>query len=62
MCNEIEGSHDKIISAIVPSYTGKKYHSFVAVGMSLVLRTRNNTGGNKLVVFISMLCTMVILI
>ena len=29
MCNEIEGSYDKII--IVPSYTRKKYHSFVAI-------------------------------
>ena len=28
-CNEIEGSYDKI--TIVPSYNGKKYHSFVAV-------------------------------
>ena len=29
-CNEIEGLYDKIIIAIVPSYTGKN-HSFVAV-------------------------------
>ena len=32
-CNEIEGSYDKIIITIVPSYTGKKHHSFVAVGI-----------------------------
>ena len=35
MCNEIEGSYDKIIITIVPSYTGKKYmyHSFAPVGI-----------------------------
>ena len=33
MRNEIKGSYDKIIITIVPSYTGKKYHSFVAVGI-----------------------------
>ena len=32
-CYEIENSYDKIIITIVPSYTGKKYHSFVAVGI-----------------------------
>ena len=32
-CNEIEDSCDKIIITIVPSYTEKKYHSFVAVGI-----------------------------
>ena len=32
-CNEIEGSYNKIIITIVPSYTRKKYHSFVAVGI-----------------------------
>ena len=32
---EIEGSYDKIIITIVPGYTGKKYHSFVAVGIAL---------------------------
>ena len=32
-CNEIKGSHDKISITIAPSYTGKKYHSFVAVGI-----------------------------
>ena len=31
---EIEGSYDKIIITIVPSYIGeKKYHSFVVVGI-----------------------------
>ena len=33
VCNEIKGSYDKIIITIVPSYTGEKYHSFVAVGI-----------------------------
>ena len=33
-CNEIEGSYDKIIITIVPSYTGKKYHPFVAIGIA----------------------------
>ena len=31
--NEIEGSYDKIFITIVPSYTRKKYHSFVAIGI-----------------------------
>jgi len=31
-CNEIEGSYNKIIT-IAPSYTGIKFHSFVAVGI-----------------------------
>ena len=34
--NEIEGSYDKIIIIIVPSYTGRRYHSFVAVGIVTV--------------------------
>ena len=29
----IEGLYDEIIITIVPSYTGKKYHSFVAIGI-----------------------------
>ena len=33
MCNEIEGLYNKIIITIVPSCTGKKYHSFVAIGI-----------------------------
>ena len=45
MCNEIGGTYDKIIITIVPSYTGNDNHSFVAVGI------RNNTDGNKLVIF-----------
>ena len=32
-CNGIEGSYDKIIITIAPSYTWIKYHSFVAVGI-----------------------------
>ena len=51
MCNEIEGSHDKIIITIVPSYTKKKNHSLLLLALLLMLRTRNNTDGNKLVIF-----------
>ena len=35
---------------IVPSYTGKNYHSLL-LALLLVLHTRNNTAGNKLVIF-----------
>ena len=57
-CNEIEGSYDKIIT-IVPSYTRKKNHCFTGKNITcllplpllLVLHTRNNTDGNKLVIF-----------
>ena len=41
MCNKIEGSYDKIIITIVSSYTGKKNHSFVAVGV--VTHTARNS-------------------
>ena len=51
-CNEIEGSYDEIIIAIVTSYTEKKITRFVLpLIFLLVLRTRNNTDGNKLVIF-----------
>ena len=49
MCIEIEGSYDKIIITIVPSYARKKYHSFVAIGV----HTHNNTDSNKLMIFSS---------
>ena len=51
MCNEIEGSYDKIIITIVPSYTGKNITRLLLLALLLVLRTRNNTDGNKLVIF-----------
>jgi len=51
MCNEIEGSYDKIIITIVPSYTGKNIIRLWPLALLLVLRTRNNTDGNKLVIF-----------
>ena len=51
MCNEIEGSYDKIIITIVPSYTGKNITRSLPLALLLVLRTRNNTDGNKLVIF-----------
>ena len=50
-CNEIEGSYDKIIITIVPSYTGTNITSLLPLALLLVLRTRNNTDGNKLVIF-----------
>ena len=50
MCNEIEGLYDKIIITVVPiKLYRKKYHSFVAIIIGIV--TRNNTDGNKLVIF-----------
>ena len=51
MCNEIKGSYDKIIITIVPSYTGKNITRLLPLALLLVLCTRNNTDGNKLVIF-----------
>ena len=51
MCNEIKGSYDKIIITIVPSYTRKNITRFLPLALLLVLHTRNNTDGNKLVIF-----------
>ena len=48
-CNEIEGSYDKIIITIVPSYTEKNITRLLA--LLLVLHSCNNTDGNKLVIF-----------
>ena len=54
MCNEIEGSYDNIIIVtIVPSYTRKKHHSFVASGTVTRAAHSYNTDSNKLVVFSS---------
>ena len=50
-CNEIEGSYDKIIITIVPSYIGKNITRLLPLALLLVLRTRNNTDGNKFVIF-----------
>ena len=50
-CNEIEGSYNKIIITIVPSYTGKNITHLLLLALLLMLRTRNNTDGNKLVIF-----------
>ena len=49
--NEIEGSYNKIIITIVPSCTGKNITRLLPLALLLVLRTRNNTDGNKLVIF-----------
>ena len=48
MCNEIEGSENKII---VPSSTGGNITHLLPSVLLLVLRTYNNTDGNKLVIF-----------
>ena len=50
-CNEIEGSYDKIIITIVPSYTGKNITRLLLLALLLVLCTHSNTDGNKLVIF-----------
>ena len=50
-CNEIEGSYDKIIITILPSYTRKNITRLLPLALLLVLRTCNNTDGNKLVIF-----------
>ena len=42
-CNEIEGSYDKIIITIVPSYTWKNITRLLPLALLLMLRTRNNT-------------------
>ena len=42
---------DKIIITIVPSYTGKNITRLLPLALLLVLRTRNNTDGHKLVIF-----------
>ena len=36
---------------MVPSYTGKNITSLLRLALLLVLHTRNNTDGNKLVIF-----------
>ena len=48
MCNEIEGSYDKIIITIVPSYIEKKYYLFVAVG---IVTYAAYSQGNTLMIF-----------
>ena len=50
-CNEIEGLYDKIIITIAPSYTGINITRLLPLALLLVLHTRNNTDGNKLVIF-----------
>ena len=62
-CNEAKGSYVEIIITIVPSYTGKKYHSLSLPTAKIFSRTRNNTDSNKLVIFSgTAFFTMVILI
>ena len=52
MCNEIEGSYDKIIIIIVPSYTRKiSLVNLLPLALLHVLHTHNNTDSNKLVIF-----------
>ena len=45
------GSYDKIVITIVPSYAEKNITSLFPLALLLVLHTRNNTDGNKLVIF-----------
>ena len=49
--NEIKGSHDKIIITIVPRYTRKNITCLLPLELFLLLRTCNNTDGNKLDIF-----------
>ena len=51
MCNEIEGSYDKIIITIAPSYTEKNITRLLPLALLLVLHTHNNTDSNKLMTF-----------
>ena len=50
-CNEIEGSYDKIIITIIPSYTGKIITRLLPLALLFVLHIHNNTDSNKLVIF-----------
>ena len=59
-CNEIEGSYDKIIITIAPSYTGKNITHLLPLALLLVLHTRNNTDGNKLMTFF--VCMIIIIV
>ena len=47
MCSEIEGLYDQ------PSYTGKNITCLLPLAFLLVLRTRNNTDSNKIMIFSS---------
>ena len=49
-CNESEGSYDEIIITIVASYTGKNITCLLLLALLLMLRTRNNSDGNKLMI------------
>ena len=48
MCNENEGSYDK---TIITTTTQKNITRLLPLALLLVLRTRNKTDGNKLVIF-----------
>ena len=48
----MEGTYEKIIITIVPSYTGKKKSTrLLPLALLLVLHTHNNSDSNKLVIF-----------
>jgi len=49
--NEIDGSYDKMIITIAPSYTRINITRLLPLALLLMIRTRNNTAGNKLVIF-----------
>ena len=51
MCNKIKHWYDKIVITIVPSYTRRNITRLLALELLPVLRTHNNTEGNKLMIF-----------
>ena len=51
MCNEIKGTYDKMVLTIVPSY--KNITRLLPLALLLMLHSRNNTDGNKLMIFSS---------
>ena len=57
-----EGTYDKTIITIVPSYTKKTSLILLPLALLLVLHTHNNTDGNKLVIFPVQLCIESIII
>ena len=45
LCLNVQGSYDKVIITIVPSYTGKNITCLLPLALLLMLRTRNKTDG-----------------
>ena len=54
MCNKMKGFHNKIIITIVPSLPGNKNVThLLPLALLVMLCIHNNTDGNKLVIFYS---------